>query len=578
MSDQFSQLSNEALRSIVETGNMPEKAAPAEGAIDPTAASAPEKREGADLLSTAGVAAGAGAAAAAVPYIGKVAATAASRTREATFPGDVDETALRRIHRALKRDQYDLTKASEAKRLRDGVMTAIPKPFTLGDAGKVGVQRLLENAYLNPGEASFYVGNILDERKTGRAARMADDVRSLISKRTDYHDTLASLIENRREQAGKLYDDAYAKGFLPAPEVMNYIERAEEYRPGIIERAIRKAKLKWPDLDIEKTVLGEGYRQRKQFTASEENMKALDMVKRSIDDEILANKVKDPGVANDLRENVLRPFRTILKDTNPEYAKALGYYSSAMETEEALEAGRAFLRKDPSEMAAYVKKLSSGDQELFRIGAAHELMDQLGRAADRNASPIRQIVGNPKADPNISRKQQQLKIIFEDPKLFDEFMKRAKEEAQMEARERAVFGNSKTAERLLTAADEEAGIARGTSLKGRAINFLVDHVTSLGEGKREAVRKRIAERMLDPTEFSRTVDDLRAHALKAAQRAAMPQGTGIAGGILGGLGAGAAYWLGQQPEKPPQGPLTAIERTPEPPPLPGPLPVLPGAR
>lgn len=558
MSGDFSKLSDAALRSIAETGNAPGRPAQDAATID----SSEGEDDGADLLSMAAVGAGAGATTAGLIYgAGKV-SDAASLAREATVPGDVDETALRRIHRALQRDKYDLTKPSELKRLRTEVMDAIPKPFTLGDAGKINVQRLLESTYLHPGEGSNLISGILEDRKQGRATRMAKDVQDLVSKNTDYHSTLAELIKNRREQAGQLYDAAYSSGFMPTPEIMDYIERAEAYKPGIIDRAVKKAQLKYPDMDIEKTVLGQGYRQNKRATLSEDNMKALDMVKRSIDDEIAVHKVKDPGVANDLRENILRPFRKLLTTNNPDYGKALSYYSSEMETQEALEAGRTFMKKDPAEMAAYMKTLSPEDKELFRVGAAHELMNQLGVATDNNSSPIKKIIGNPKADPNISIKQQQLRLIFEDPKLFDEFMRRAAHESKMEKREGAVFGNSKTLERAISSADEGEEILKGTTLRGRAgtaMGFLMQHTIKpfarLGEDKREAVRHRVAERLMEPTEFNKTLDALKEMAHSSAKRAALLRGTGRAGAVLGGLGAGAAYFMDRESGKTPQSPV-----------------------
>ena len=176
------------------------------------------------------------------------------------------------------------------------------------------------------------------------------------------------------------------------------------------------------------------------------SVKALDMVKRGIDD-IQKGAYRPNASTVDMDDaRALKPLKNIFLEevdrSVPEYAKARGIAKGAIESQEAADVGRnSFMKsRSPDELRKEFSALDAHDKEYFRVGAKEALLSSImNTSQDINAG--KKIINNP-----VTR--QKLEVLFDKPADFRKFQKGLEAEAENVIRAQRAVRGSQTQPRL----------------------------------------------------------------------------------------------------------------------------------
>lgn len=178
----------------------------------------------------------------------------------------------------------------------------------------------------------------------------------------------------------------------------------------------------------------------------------LDYVKRGLDDVLNSHRdgttgrlVRDEGV--NAIEATMRHFRDFMDANNPAYAPARAAWAGPSASAAAMKMGSGFASMAPDRIAFEIGRLSPGEQEFYRLGAANALKSQIaGKGPGGNEALA--LTGN-------KTRQDQLAAIFPDQGSFQRFMDEvATPEGKMFQTRQSVIGNSATGGRV---AEDRAG-------------------------------------------------------------------------------------------------------------------------
>jgi len=285
----------------------------------------------------------------------------------------------------------------------------------------------------------------LTERPTER--QLLDALRTELRGKPRFARDADPAAQQRFEARNAADEAAYRGGYEPAPRPEDYVGR-----PAPVDEVAYEA----------------------QPTAE-----TWDYIKRGLDDvlETYRNKTTGELVLNDEGRAVLRTLQELrgeLVHLNPVYGEALNAYSGPAAMKDALEAGRSFFREDAPALGRKLADMSSGEREMYRLGALQGLKDKLGGSdvtfdAARRAGLLK---------PN---QLERFKELFPTEEGFRDFIRRMEAEQTMFATRSAVLGNSTTAKQLLAAQDNDeatlqqaisAGIAAKTGNPGPILTFL----------------------------------------------------------------------------------------------------------
>jgi len=180
------------------------------------------------------------------------------------------------------------------------------------------------------------------------------------------------------------------------------------------------------------------------------NIRRFDAAKRQLDDMI--EKAQRAGENNLARELVM--FKNALLERvheggkNPLYQQARDAWGSAAENREAIELGRAALRENSEVSVEQYRELSSGQQQLFRIGFLESLRNALGtkRPGQDVTHLFQQRRVRELMAEIIPRSRDRGAVFANRPERFGNLIER---EARMVQTRNAVLGNSMTAQRQM---------------------------------------------------------------------------------------------------------------------------------
>jgi hypothetical protein len=363
----------------------------------------------------------------------------------------VTQQALVQIQRALARSGYDVTSPEGAAALRTELAKYGSKPVTLADVGHAIRERTGIGLRSTSDAQSASIDQVL-ERQAGAPARLERDIRATVAPRTDVHALDDAIVEQRAATALPLKAEALrtpvdqnapvtpdeVQRWIDKPEVKAWLEAGGEGpTPGALVRApstpvipndeVLQNLAKLPQAkaalrgakelaDNERQLLqvqGKDTSHLPDFPAEDAplDMKALDYVKRYLDGEVSrafsssdsATRAKAPGL-RDLRDAIRDRMRAAV----PKYGDYLDTYGDASEMREALAAGRGgevpgqrghyqgFDRTDPEVIAAEQADRSEAAQEMYRVGAARNLLDKIRNATD-NSLPADRLLNSPEA-------------------------------------------------------------------------------------------------------------------------------------------------------------------------------------
>lgn len=434
----------------------------------------------------------------------------------------LQDTALKRVTSRLAQDaavggptaQEALDKLAEAR--------AGGKPLTLADLGGENVKALAGNVSRQPGPARNLVKSFMDERDAAAGQRLADDVSRYVASGS-MKKTAEGLIEARSKTAAPLYDEAFGAN---QSVTSKGLDRILETPAG--QKALAHARTKMQNdmtllskPDPELTALakevaelglmaphGSGVGVGRGF-----KLRTWDYVKRSLDDQIGAairgGERDDARILTDLKKSLVRELDKLdvtgiagpnsLKPEGGAYARARAAYSGTTQSLEALDAGRKLLNKSPEEISEEFGKLSPGDKEFYRLGAAdliREKIEKTGIGGDEAKAIIKN-----------ERNRRQLRPLFDSDAAFGKFVDSVTNERAMFEARRSVLGGSDTARRSAEDAtadfmpyiDIGRGLAHGASGNVLAsIGAFLKARRDLGVRSNPLLNLEIAKLLVDP--------------------------------------------------------------------------------
>lgn len=402
------------------------------------------------------------------------------------------------------------------------------------------------------GEGSQEIEDALIAQKAGSRERTYGQVRKELHP-GDYYADEQKLVDELRQKASTLYDQAYAHGsvddprintVLKHPEFANFFAKAQK----IAKTEAMAAKLRGEDpakyelQDLYKLVLDPQTQQLTPVISRLPDVRTLDYMKRGIDatiDSGFRGEGMSTAEAQALKQ-LRREFVTAIDDNVPLYKSARKSYAGDMETIDAIRSGmNDFNKLDHEEVTKLVAGMSQAEKEAFRTGVARNLYSKIMDSAT-NRNSAQNIIGSPEY-------QAKLQPLFDSPGQFELFKNALERESQLFTQASRALGGSDTAENIALREGIEGGgqgfgqfVAQSVtggftnSLSNAALRVI--NQTSLGDN----TAKKLANMLIakDPAEVATVVKILEDRA-KNAKPKAYAFGVAEAGATTG---ATSSFW------------------------------------
>jgi hypothetical protein len=420
----------------------------------------------------------------------------------------------------------------------------IPSTFANVDPALVD---LAETAAQRSGASPRIIEGALGRQTAGARERVFERAKSELGG-GDYFDDEYRMVQELRDQAGTLYDDAYAFGSVMDPRIMSalknpkfkgFYDKARE----IAETEKMAAKLRGEDTS--KYELEELYKFDKKgniVSVNVPDVRTLDYIKRGIDATIDSG-FRGQGMST-AEANALKDLRKVFvgaideATVDPEtgvsaYKRARKVYAGDMEVLDAIRNGREkFNSMNSKEVARLFDGMGEAERDAFRTGALQSIYDKLMNPSG-NINAAQRLVGSPEYTAK-------MKELFDSPAQFDLFKAALEREAQLFAQSNRILSGSATARR--TAAresfEEQPGVGAVvadtiTGSFGNSLSNLVARIArsaTMTDDMAEEVSKMLMSS--DPTEVAAAVKLLEDYGAKAAT-GAKKLNLGETGAIMG---------------------------------------------
>ena len=466
------------------------------------------------------------------PVVLRGASGAAQWLRERLAPTEavISRKAGEKMTAAMRESNLTPQQIEQAV-LRDRAM-GVPSTVANVDAA---LADLAEAVAQRTGKGTRKVETTLKRQTTGARERTYQQVRKGLQP-GDYYADEARLVQDLRNRAGNLYDDAYALGSVEDPRIMEvlktpafkgFYDKARE----ISKSEELAAKLRGEDTSRFK--LKEIYKLGKDAQGNTivqgvdvPDVRTLDYIKRGIDASIESG-FKGQGMST-AEANALRDLRKVFVGAIDEatggaqspYRLARQKYAGDMEVIDAMRAGMEDFRKmDHEQVIKMVAGMGDAEKEAFRTGVARNLYGQImGPAQSRNAA------SNIINSPEMTAKLQPL---FDDPAHFRLFKAALEREAQLFAQASKILQGSQTAKRgaLKESLEGDSGVgqAMAQAVTGGFWPALTGMTARLANKATltPEVADKLAEMLMstDPAEVAAVVKALEKYAAGAVPRA-----------------------------------------------------------
>jgi len=389
------------------------------------------------------------------------------------------------------------------------------KPLTLADMSDANVIGLLGKISRRPGEAGAMVKKFLEDRDKLAGTRATEDINLSLGGKSTYK-AADDLIEGRAKAVAPLYEEAFKKNQNVASPLLDRIletDAGKSALAGARSRISNKMQLMGkPDPELMEQARETGQRiEGGKGVASGLKLKTWDLIKQELDDMIGATKRKViSGTARksevadlvDLKNKLVGQLDALDVTARPArkgrgygaadiparagaYSRARAEYSGPSRSLDALEEGRDIFKKEPEEIAQEVGKLSSGDREFYRLGAAQEarkMIAKTGQAGDE----ARKLVGNEWV-------KAQLRPLFDNEAEYNQLVNNLTAESRMFKKKFETLGGSQTAGRV---AEDMPGLEALTEAGHAALS--ASHGNTLGAITRGYRSFNAWRRTLDP--------------------------------------------------------------------------------
>lgn len=412
--------------------------------------------------------------------------------------------AIDRVNTRLSQDGVTPQEIVDAQRRAN----AAGEQLTLMDVGGKNVKGLAGAVYRAPGPAGREIDQFLEARDGQATAALSGDVQANVANGSTYH-TTQDLLKARSEAARPAYEAVESVGPIHSERLQTFInqpEVQEGLRRGLkLERqnAIAEdrpfvdsdyAVTGYKDGNLDMPIFGKVPTVKSMIVAIEGlGAKISEMVHP------VTGRITKDGLA-------LKKFRDALQGevnrlTGGKLKAAQDQWSGPSQSMEALREGRDhFARSESNEqLADEFSKLSDGDKDFYRMGAAEAKVDAVERAPDASDKSKRVI--------NSERDRKRFRILFDSDAQAEKFIADvARKRAMFETRQ-AIKGGSQTAGRLaddvsesiptaIEAAKTGAHIASGNWLG--AAQSLYNMKRDLGLRNNPKFNSEIARILMDP--------------------------------------------------------------------------------
>jgi hypothetical protein len=469
------------------------------------------------------------------------------RGRLAPSEDVIMKNATSRINRALGNalEGQGMSPQEAAAALAADRARGIPATFANVDPALVD---LAETAAQRSGASPRIIEGALGKQVAGSRERVYERAKSAISK-DNFYEEEARMVQDLRDQASGLYDEAYAFGSVMDPRIMSALKNTKfkgfyDKAREIAETEKMAAELRGEDTS--KFDLEELYKFDKKgniVSVNVPDVRTLDYIKRGIDATIDSG-FRGQGMST-AEANALKELRKVFvgaideATVDPEtgmsaYKQARKVYAGDMEVLDAMRQGRTkFNGMNNKQVAKLFDEMGQAERDAFRTGAIQSIYDKLMDPSG-NINAAQRLVGSPEYTAK-------MKELFDSPAQFDLFEAALEREAQLYAQSSRILSGSPTARRTAAreAFEEEPGVGAvvadtiTTLSPTAALTNLVVRIARSAT-MTDDMAKEVSQMLMssDPTDVAAAVKLLEDYGAKAAT-GAKKLSRGETGAIMG---------------------------------------------
>lgn len=373
-------------------------------------------------------------------------------TRKGTQKVRLNEVGRRQIAEAIEDDleMRNLTPEQAQRELKQHGMQ-------LSDLGP-NTQRIMEDIGQTGTRAGEVIRDELKTRVAGQYDRVVPKMAKALgldpSNPSKFQHHMDRLLKTAEDEAGPLYEQAYAKGIRLTDDMVNVLNRTATGKIG------RKKATEYAAEALED--IGSPLKRKDIGPGVLLPTKHVDFMIRAMDDHV-DKLFRGKGKKGIAREAARRrdEFREAVYKANKPFEQARQAWAGPMQSQRAMEAGTDIFKEGAEAMAGKLSKMSEGERLYYRIGVMKAVEDKLARKKD-----YADIVSDVK---DVRRVRDALEVAFGDSKKFDDFMETLTAESKMQETAQRVLGNSATARRL-SQADNDFG-EKLASLAGYGVSL-----------------------------------------------------------------------------------------------------------
>lgn len=405
---------------------------------------------------------------------------------------------------------------------------------------------LAEAVAQRSGGGARKVENTLMAQKLGARERAHQQTVSALQP-GDYYADEQKLVQELRNKAGGMYDEAYAHGTVDDPKInavldqpafKNFFAKARE----IADTEGLAAKLRGEDPS--KYALQDIYRPVQvgnavgQELVKAPDVRTLDYIKRGIDATIDAGygstKSLSKAEANALKD-LRKEFVKVLDENVPKYADARKSYAGDMEVIDALRSGmNDFGKMDHEQVINAIAKMSEAEKDAFRTGVARDMYSKI-MTPSGNFNAAQRIIGSPEM-------QAKMQPLFDNPAHFELFKNAMERESQLFGQANKILGGSPTGKRLQMRENLESDSGVGDAIAHAVTGGFTSSLTGLAAkalrsgAMSEKTASKLADMLMakDPNDVAAVVRTLEKYSEAAVPKAVR------ASAAESGVGSGAA--------------------------------------
>ena len=361
---------------------------------------------------------------------GRIAIDAAAPAFRNLF-GSPSAAAAKKISEALEADKT--TPEDLIKKLHESSKSGAP--LTLSDVGGENLRAVMRVATNVPGEARDISTRFLNDRQAEQFARINKDVEETMlgTKAADVSALKRSLDKVRKDASAPLYEQANKVKIQNTEELADLLNRMPSNVLDYGRRIYKTEGVPIPKLPgkiedvVASTILDKDGNIIKTKIKTEPNdFRIYDLIKRGLDNAIEDQQDKVTKTFTDYGRSLIdlkQNYLQYLDKANPPYGAARELWAGPTRAQRLLDKGRQLFNSDPSALSYEMSKLTPGEKQYFRLGAAQAVKEAISGSKDM-ADKAGKIFSS-------ERNRELLKPAFPTRESFDEFSRRMETENKM---------------------------------------------------------------------------------------------------------------------------------------------------